>query len=88
MVDTIENYYKDKILMLKERIDKEKFERQIAQEAQKKELSQMKRELDTKKQSELQRYIQLLKQEDEKYDVQNMYLGRLESEIVKLYKKK
>lgn len=33
MVDTIENYYKDKISMLKERIDSEKFERKIAQDA-------------------------------------------------------
>jgi len=33
MVDTIENYYKDKITMLKERIDNEKFERKIAEEA-------------------------------------------------------
>jgi len=47
----------------------------------------MKKELDSQKHKELQRYIQLLQQEDEKYDVQNMYLGRLENEIVKLYKK-
>ena len=33
MVQTIENYYQDKINMLKDRISKEKFERQIAQEA-------------------------------------------------------
>jgi len=33
MISTIENFYKDKINMLKERIDKEKFERRIAQEA-------------------------------------------------------
>ena len=39
MVDTIENYYKDKIAMLKEKINSEKFERAIAQEAQKKALS-------------------------------------------------
>jgi len=38
MVETIENYYKDKILMLKDRIDKEKFDRKIAQDAQKKAL--------------------------------------------------
>lgn len=30
MISTIENFYKDKINMLKERIDKEKFERKIA----------------------------------------------------------
>ena len=39
MVDTIENYYKDKILMLKDKIAGEKFERKIAQDAQKKALS-------------------------------------------------
>jgi CII-binding regulator of phage lambda lysogenization HflD len=30
MVNTIENYYQDKISMLKDRIHREKFERQIA----------------------------------------------------------
>ena len=88
MVDTIENYYKDKISMLKDRIDSEKFERELAQQAQKKALSQMKKELDGQKRRELERYVQLLQQEDDKYDVQNMDLGRLESEIVKLYRKR
>jgi hypothetical protein len=46
MVETIENYYKDKIKMLKERIEQERFERRVAEEAQKKALTQMKRELD------------------------------------------
>lgn len=46
MVETIENYYKDKIAMLKEKIHSEKFERHVAEEAQKKALSQMKKELD------------------------------------------
>lgn len=39
MVQTIENYYKDKINMLKDRISREKFERQVASEAQKKALN-------------------------------------------------
>ena len=86
MVQTIENYYQDKINMLKERIQREEFERQIAQDAQKKALSQMKKELDDQKRKEVQRYIELLQQEDDKYDLQNMNLGRLQGEIVKLYK--
>ena len=32
MVETIENYFKDKISMLKDKIDKEKFDRKIAEE--------------------------------------------------------
>lgn len=53
MVQTIENYYQDKINMLKERINREKFERQITQHAQKKALSQMKKELDEQKKKEV-----------------------------------
>lgn len=57
MVQTIENYYKDKINMLKERIETEKVDRKIANEAQKKALNQMKRELDDQKRKEVFRYI-------------------------------
>ena len=87
MVQTIENYYKDKIDMLKDRIGREKRDREIAQEAQKKALTAMKRELDDQKRKEVKRYIQLLQQEDDKYDMQNLDLGRFEGQIVKLYKK-
>ena len=34
MLDGIESFYKDKISMLKDRIDKERFDRKIAQQAQ------------------------------------------------------
>lgn len=87
MVQTIENYYQDKIQMLKEKINSEKFEREVAQQAQKKALSQMRKELGQQKNQELQRYVHLLQQEDEKFNLQNMQLGRLESEIVRMYKK-
>jgi len=68
MVDGIENFYKDKINMLRERIENEKFERKIAQNAQVEALARMKRELDLGKKKEIQKYLQLLKQEDQKYD--------------------
>jgi len=57
MVQTIENYYKDKIDMLKDRIGREKRDRHIAQEAQKNALNAMKRELDDQKRKEVNRYI-------------------------------
>jgi len=53
MVDSIENFYKDKIHMLRERISNEKFERKIAQNAQVEALSRMKRELDLSKKKEI-----------------------------------
>ena len=64
MVDCIENFYRDKINMLRERIETEKFERKIAQNAQVEALSRMKRELDLGKKKEIQKYLALLKQED------------------------
>ena len=53
MVDCIENFYRDKINMLRERIETEKFERKIAQNAQVDALSRMKRELDLGKKKEI-----------------------------------
>ena len=87
MVDGIENFYKDKISMLRERIETEKFERKIAQNAQVEALSRMKRELDLSKKKEIEKYLLLLKQEDQKYDFQSSNLNKLEGEIVRLYKK-
>ena len=88
MIDTIENYYKDKIEMLKERIQQEKFERRVAEEAQKKALANMKKELDDQKKEEIQKYVQLLNQEDDKFDMASMNMAKLQNEIVKMYKKK
>ena len=87
MVDNIEAFFRDKISMLKERIETERFERKIAQQAQKEALSRMKREITSKKKQELDRYLSLLKLEDAKFDMQSANLGTLESEIIKLYKK-
>ena len=87
MVDGIEQFYKDKINMLRERIETEKFERKIAQTAQKEALTRMKKELDGSKKKEIERYLQLLKQEDQKYDFQSSNLNKIEDEIIKLYKK-
>ena len=47
----------------------------------------MKKEVTTKKKQELEKYLALLKQEDQKYDMQSSNLNKLEEEIVKLYKK-
>lgn len=87
MVDNIEAFFRDKISMLKERIETERYERRIAQQAQKEALSRMKREITHKKKHELDRYLSLLKLEDAKFDMQSANMGSLESEIIKLYKK-
>ncbi|CDW83414.1 UNKNOWN [Stylonychia lemnae] len=97
MVDALENFYKNMITMLKEKIENEKFERRIASQAQQQviqlyfynfqAMSRMKRELNHQKKQEVERYLQLLKQEDERYDFESTNLQKMEQEIIKLYQK-
>ena len=87
VVDCIENYYKNQISLLKERIENERFERRLATQAQQHALSKMKRELNDQKKKEVDRYLQLLRQEDERYQFESSNVHKIENEIVKMYKK-
>ena len=87
MVDAIETYYKNQIQLLKERIENERFERRVAQQAQQHALARMKRELNDQKKREVDRYLMLLRQEDDRYEFESSNVGRIENEIVKMYKK-
>jgi len=61
MVDSIETFYKDKINMLKERIENERFERRIAKQAQTEALGRMRQDLNYQKRGEIQKYLAVLK---------------------------
>lgn len=74
MVDALENFYKNMIGMLKEKIENERLERRIAQQAQTQAMARMKRELNYQKKQEVERYLQLLQQEDQKYDFESTNL--------------
>jgi Tfp pilus assembly protein PilX len=87
MVDAIENYYRNQVQLLKERIESERFERKVAQQAQQSALAKMKRELNEQKKREVDRYLQLLRQEDDRYEFESSNVGKIENEIVKMYKK-
>ncbi len=87
MVDSIETYYKNQIQLLRERIETERSERRLAQQAQAQALTRMKRELNDQKRQEVERYLQLLRQEDDRYEFESSNVGRIENEIVKMYKK-
>jgi hypothetical protein len=55
--------------------------------AQQQALTRMKRELNEQKKREVDRYLQLLRQEDDRYEFESSNVGRIENEIVKMYKK-
>jgi hypothetical protein len=75
------------VQLLKERIESERFERRVAQQAQSQALNRMKKELAEQKKKEVDRYLQLLKQEDSRYEFESSNMGKIEHEIVKMYKK-
>lgn len=47
----------------------------------------MKRELNDQKKREVNRYLQLLRQEDERYEFESSNVDRIENEIIKMYKR-
>jgi len=47
----------------------------------------MKKEIGDQKKKEVERYIQLLKQEDNRYEFESSNVGKIEHEIIKMYKK-
>jgi hypothetical protein len=47
----------------------------------------MKKELNDQKKREVDRYLQLLRQEDDRYEFESSNIGKIETEIVKMYKK-
>ena len=87
MVDALETYYHNQIQMLKEKIDSERFERKIAQQAQQQAMSRMKKELNFSKRKEVDKYLQILQQEDQRYDFESTNLEKIQGDILKLYKK-
>lgn len=87
MVDSIETYYRNQVQLLRERIESERLERRVAQQAQQEALARMKRELKAQKRQEVERYLLLLRQEDDRYEFESNNIGRIENEIIKMYKK-
>lgn len=47
----------------------------------------MKKELADQKKKEVDRYLQLLKQEDSRYEFESSNVAKIENEIIKMYKK-
>jgi hypothetical protein len=47
----------------------------------------MKKEICDQKMKEVERYLQLLKQEDNRYEFESSNVGKIEHEIIKMYKK-
>lgn len=86
-VEALDTFYKNMISMLKEKIEKEKLNRKIEQQALQQAMSRVKKELTQQKKMEIEKQLQLLRQEDDKYDFESTNIKKMEQEIIRLYKK-
>jgi predicted ATP-dependent protease len=73
--------------LLRERIESERAERRVAQQAQQEAVARLKRELKAQRRQEVERHLQLLQQEDQRYQFESGNIAQIEREIVKMYKK-
>jgi hypothetical protein len=86
MTDAFTKFFDDQISVTKEQIEVEKQNRLLIEQAETKQLYQWKKEVNRKQKHKLDKYLSLLEQEDERYEVENMDLSRMEEKLIKLYK--
>ncbi len=86
--ESIRNAYLDRIDLMREKIHVERFERKIAQQARNQALKEMERQLRDNKRQEIEEYLNILRQEDERYDFENNNLDKFEEQLVQIYKKR
>ena len=83
----IENYYKDKISILKDILKREKYEKEIEHRAKIQFLSQFEREKKANYKKQIEQIFNQLDQEDQKYDFQNSNSENIEKILSNYYRK-
>lgn len=83
----IENYYKDKISILKDILKREKYEKEIEHRAKIQFLSQFEREKKANYKKQIEQIFNQLDQEDQKYEFQNSNSNNIEKILSNYYRK-
>mmetsp|Transcript_19821 Transcript_19821/g.17517 ORF Transcript_19821/g.17517 Transcript_19821/m.17517 type:complete len:183 (+) Transcript_19821:116-664(+) len=87
MVDAFTKYFDDQITSTREKITEEKLNKKIVEQAEKKQLSQWKHDVNKKQKKKLNKYMNRLDQEDLRYEVENLDLDKMEDKLIQMYKK-
>ena len=83
----IENYYKDKISILKDILRKEKYEKELEHRAKIQFLSQFEREKKSNFKKQIEEVFNRLDEEDRKFDFNSNNSEQLEKILMGYYKK-
>ena len=87
MLESFQQFWSDQIKMTKEKVIEEKERRRQVELAEIEALSEWKKEINTKQKHKLEKLLNILEQQDEKYEVENLDLEKMEEKLIKLYKK-
>lgn len=87
LLESVENAYKDKINMMKEKIVAQRQEKAISEAAHRQVLSRLQKELKNEKERQLNELKNSWRCEKEKFDFLVMDDGKLEQKIMQLYNK-
>jgi hypothetical protein len=87
IMSQIENYYKDKITILKDLLKRERYEKELEHRAQIQFLSKIEREKKTFFKQQLEEIFNRMDEEDRKFDFRNANSEQLEKILNNYYKK-
>jgi len=83
----IENLYRDKVEMLKEKKQEARLTRKLISQAQREALSRMERETKLVRKREMEDIKNRLRQEEERFEVTNLNVEKIEQELIRIYKR-
>lgn len=87
MLESFQQFWSDQIKMTKEKVSEEKEKRRLTELAEIEALSEWKKEINSKQKQKLEKLLNILEQQDQRYEVENLDLEKMEENLIKLYKR-
>ena len=87
MLESFQQFWSDQIKMTKDKVSEEKEKRRLTELAEIEALSEWKKEINSKQKQKLEKLLNILEQQDQRYEVENLDLEKMEENLIKLYKR-
>jgi hypothetical protein len=87
MLEAFTKFWDDQVKMTKDQINEEKQSRRLIELSENESLSKWKQELNSKQKKKLDKYLNILEQQDVKYEVENLDIDKMEDQLIKMYKR-
>jgi hypothetical protein len=87
MIEAFTKFWDDQIKMTKERVSEEKLKRRLIELAENKALSDWKQEINNQQKRKLEKLLNILDQQDTRYEVENLDLEKMEQQLINMYKR-